>query len=273
MDTGPRVVHLLGQLHGHAPHQIDQGGEALGIGGREVGELNPEQRPGGPEKLCVAAHRRGVAQGVALAVGKLHGHRGRQRDERKRAGALVDAHGEVGLVRRGGSRRVLGEIGGEQRVIGRALLGSRQRLFGVRVAQGQLRIGPGEERRRARHNGHHDYEQGNRPEEDHLAAAPLGLNLLGVAAPGAAPSVIGVALAARGAHVHLVHHAAVGSAAAASVGEVDAGRTVGAGSVPPPSGGAALHMGANHGIVHASGDATGLGGRRGLFAMQCHGRP
>ena len=66
MDTGPRVVHLLGQLHGHAPHQIDQGGEALGIGGREVGELNPEQRPGGPEKLCVAAHRRGVAQGVAL---------------------------------------------------------------------------------------------------------------------------------------------------------------------------------------------------------------
>ncbi|MDE8685582.1 hypothetical protein P0G11_13730, partial [Adlercreutzia rubneri] len=27
---------------------------------------------------------------------------------------------------------------------------------------------------RARHNGHHYYEQGNRPEEDHLAAAPLG---------------------------------------------------------------------------------------------------
>lgn len=47
MDTGPGVVHLLGQLHGHAPHQIDQGGEALGIGGREVGELNPEQRTGG----------------------------------------------------------------------------------------------------------------------------------------------------------------------------------------------------------------------------------
>ena len=116
-------------------------------------------------------------------------------------------------------------------------------------------------------------EQGNRPEEDHLAAAPLGLNLLGVAAPGAAPSVIGVALAARSAHVPLVHHAAVSSAAAASVGEVDAGRTVGAGSVAPPSGGAAFHMGADHGIVHASGDATGLGGRRGLFAVQCHGRP